>query len=237
MPNDYFKFKQFTVHQSRCAMKVGTDGVLLGGWASVEKATNALDIGTGTGLIALMLAQRNPKLWVKAIDIDRDAVLQAQENIAVSPFLDRVCTEEISLSRYAGLIGEKLDLIVSNPPFFNDSLKSPDNQRSLARHDDFLPLEELISVASQLLTENGRFALIYPYEGKDRLVELARDNRLYPSRITHVLPTPDSKPKRILMELTKQQKSVDETNLIIEQERHVYSEDFTNLLKDFYLKF
>lgn len=237
MANDYFAFKRFKVRQSCCAMKVGTDGVLLGGWASVGHAKCALDIGTGTGLISLMLAQRNPNIQVKAIDIDRDAIWQASENVTASPFAERIDCEEISLSQYAGSTTDRFDLLVTNPPFFTDSLKSPDSQRSLARHDDSLSLEELISKGESLLTEDGCFAIVYPYTGKDKIAELAYKYKLFIRRMTAVYPTPTSSPKRILVELGRQSQNVIETELIIEKQRHVYSDDFIDLLKDFYLKF
>ncbi|NDV68906.1 tRNA1(Val) (adenine(37)-N6)-methyltransferase [Dysgonomonas sp. 25] len=241
MPNDYFQFKQFTVRHGRCAMKVGTDGVLLGAWASAADAKKILDIGTGSGLIALMLAQRNPQASVTAIDIDADAILQADENFEASPFAGRIACKHIPLADYATNTAERFDLIVSNPPFFIDSLKSPDNQRSLARHTDSLPMEELIGLSSRLLTDKGRIALIYPYEQKERMIAAAERNNLSVSRITTVYPIPGSTPKRVLMELDKTttllHNNVLNNNLIIEGQRHVYSGDFVHLIKDFYLRY
>ena len=143
MANPYFQFKKFTVWHDKCAMKVGTDGVLLGEWASTERCQRILDVGTGTGLIALMLAQRSTAI-LDAIDIDSDACLQAQENIAKSPFANRIQVYQTSLSEYMPDENIKYDLIVSNPPYFIDSLKCPDTKRNLARHTDTLSLPDLL---------------------------------------------------------------------------------------------
>lgn len=236
MPNPYFKFKQFTVYHDRCAMKVGTDGVLLGAWADIAKAKDALDIGTGSGLISLMLAQRNTTMRVKAIDIESEAIAQARYNIEHSPFAGRVDCEHVSMQEFVKSHAKKYDLIVSNPPFFNKSLRSPNEQRTLARHTDTLPMEELVALSALLLTEQGRLALIYPYEYRDKLTEATYNNSLYIRRLTNVFPTPSSLPKRILAELTTIKEETIEDELIIETERHVYSESFTKLVKDFYLR-
>lgn len=217
-------------------MKVGTDGVLLGIWTDTENAHSALDIGTGSGLIALMLAQRNSRLSIHAIDIDIDAIKQTKENILRSPFSAQITSEQISLDEFAKNTDIKYDLIVSNPPFFDKSLKSPNRQRTLARHTDSLPIEELIKKASKLLSDNGRLSIIYPYDYKENLISLAKENNLFISRITNVYPTPNSSPKRILIELANNKADLEEDNLIIEKERHIYSNEFSALAKDFYLK-
>lgn len=235
MANNYFAFKQFVVHQDHCAMKVGTDGVLLGAWASVFSARKALDIGTGTGLVALMLAQRNPELYVTAIDIDTNAIKQAEENVNNSPFPDRIVCENISLAEYVSSTSGKFDLIVSNPPYFSASLKSPDFRRSTARHTDTLSVGELMISVSELLSETGRFFMIYPHERKNELIDLASKNGLYVDRLTNVYPTSKSPPKRILAGLSKIEGILEETNLVIEKERHIYSPEFYDLVKDFYL--
>jgi len=236
MPNPYFRFKQFTVYHDQCAMKVGTDGVLLGVWADIKDAHSALDIGTGSGLIALMLAQRNSQLNIHAIDIDEDAIKQTKENISHSPFSSRITHEQISLDNYVIKAKSKYDLITSNPPFFDNSLKSPDRQRTIARHTDSLPVEQLIQQSSKLLSDNGKLSIIYPFEYKENLFFLAKKNNLYISRITNVYPTPNSLVKRVLIELSKQECYLEENNLIIEKERHIYSDEFSALAKDFYLK-
>lgn len=236
MPNPYFRFKQFTVYHDRCAMKVGTDGVLLGAWSDVSEANTALDIGTGTGLIAMMIAQRNQYIVTDAIDIDRDAIEQAEENIRQSPFHSRIRCYQSSLQSFNGQCQKKYDAIVSNPPFFAQSLKSPDGGRTLARHTDSLQMEELMGISSDFLSDKGKLSIIYPFEYKELLVQQATKSGLYVSRITNVYPTPSSPAKRILMELSKNNLPQIESNLIIEKERHIYSDEFMALVKDFYLK-
>lgn len=236
MPNPYFRFKQFTVYHDRCAMKVGTDGVLLGMWANTTFATKALDIGTGTGLIALMLAQRNSGLKIDAIDINKDAAEQAKENIRNSPFCKRISCFHSSLQDFTVLCKERYDLIVSNPPFFKQSLKSPCENRTLARHTDSLYIEELLELSSYLLSKQGKFSIIYPHDDKELILGLASKNKLHISHITDVIPTPSSPPKRILVEFCKTETTSTIDSLVIEKERHVYSEEFSKLAKDFYLK-
>ena len=151
MPNPYFRFKKFTVYHDRCAMKVGTDGVLLGAWVNVS-GDNILDIGTGTGLISLMMAQRNEKAVIDAIDIDSDAVSQAKDNIGNSPFSNRINSWNASLQEFSSKVEKRYDVIVSNPPFFVQSLKSPNKERSVARHTDSLPVADLIKGGGCLLS-------------------------------------------------------------------------------------
>lgn len=237
MPNPFFRFKQFTVYHDRCAMKVGTDGVLLGAWARVDNAQKVLDIGSGSGLISLMLAQRNSHLNVYAIDIDSAAIEQTQYNVQQSPFARRIGFQNISFDAFVKQTDLKFDHIVSNPPFFIDSLKSPDKQRSTARHTDTLPAEDLISNAAKVLAEDGRVSLIYPTEYKEEIYKLAELYGLFVTRLTLVYPTPTSKAKRILVELSKKESVVEENSLLIEKERHVYSDEFVSLVRDFYLKY
>lgn len=236
MANNYFSFKQFSVSQDKCAMKVGTDGVLLGAWATIDLATSALDVGTGTGLIALMLAQRSTLLYIDAIDIDNAAIEQAEENMKQSPFSNRIVCQRNSLQIFAENREQKYDLIVSNPPYFIGSLKSPDSQRSLARHTDSLPIEDLIALSSKLLSYKGRLCIIFPHEHKPDLVKIGEEYNLHVAKMTNVYPTPTSKPKRILIEFSKETKPRIEDNLVLERDRHIYSEEFTSLVKDFYLK-
>lgn len=217
-------------------MKVGTDGVLLGLWASASNVKTVLDVGTGTGLIAIMIAQRtNKKTRIKAIDIDENAIIQASENITQCPFKNEIVCEKIDLKNIDNT-DEKYDLIISNPPFFKNSLQSPDTQRTLARHTDSLQMDDLIKHASLLLSEQGRLAVIYPYEEKESLIKCAEKYNLNALRITNVYPTINSRPKRVLMEFGSLNSDVEEDNLTIETGRHIYSDDFTRLAKDFYLK-
>lgn len=238
MANPYFKFKEFTVYHDRCAMKVGTDGVLLGAWVDVANAKNILDVGTGSGLIALMVAQRNRKLTVDAIDIDLDAVSQTVWNVNNSPFTDRIKVQHISLNELAAISSCKYDVIVSNPPFFVHSLQSPDKQRTLARHTESLPRTDLLLSSAKLLSDNGTFSIIYPSDQKELLLKEGEKLGLFAKRITDVYSTPQSiEPKRVLIEFAKGKERLLKTNkIIIEKERHIYDESFTMLVKDFYLK-
>ncbi|MBB4037373.1 tRNA1Val (adenine37-N6)-methyltransferase [Dysgonomonas hofstadii] len=236
MPNPYFRFKKFTVYHDRCAMKVGTDGVLLGAWTDVAGVDTALDIGTGAGLVALMMAQRNDKSLIDAIDIDADAIGQAKDNVDNSPFRGRIKCIHRPLQEFVCENRRKYDLIVSNPPYFTQSLRSPSDNRTLARHTDSLSLEELIGLSSGILNREGRFAMVYPYDEKEKIILLAEENNLYVSKLTNIYPKPDSMPKRVLVELSKKQMPVKESSLVIEKARHVYSEEFVALVREFYLK-
>ena len=234
MPNPYFAFKQFTVRHDRCAMKVGTDGVLLGAWTDLSHSRRILDIGTGTGLIALMLAQRCMDARITAIDLDSAAVEQAQENIQASPWKDRIEALQQDICTYHP--NGTFDTIVSNPPYFIDSLKCPDGQRSTARHTDTLDADRLIGKVSELLTSDGRFSIILPAEQTEDLIRVADEKGLHPSRQTWVITRPGLSPKRILMEFRKIPVTLQPDELVIELERHVYSEEYIALTKEFYLK-
>ena len=165
----FFKFRQFTVWHDRCAMKVGTDGVLLGAWAGQDRPGEILDIGTGSGLIALMLAQRFPKARITGIDCDKDAAMQAKENFTGSPWADRLRTVHIGLQGFCRdtvTAAERFDLIVSNPPFYDNTLTNPDSRRCTARHTGGLPHDELLLLSAGLLTDSGVFSLIVPSESE-----------------------------------------------------------------------
>ena len=236
MPNPYFRFKQFTVRHDQCAMKVGTDGVLLGAWSDVEHSRRMLDIGTGTGLIALMLAQRSDADR-EAIDIDEAACRQAEGNVAESPFAGRIHITHASLSDFCKQRGMKYDRIVSNPPYFVNSLKCPDQQRNTARHTDTLSIDELMESAAGLLLPEGRFSVILPYDQRELLLTAAGDAALFLQRETLVTPTPGAAPKRVLAEFGLQACcSPGSTTLTIEIARHTYTDDYIALTKDFYLK-
>ena len=234
MPNPYFAFKQFTVRHDRCAMKVGTDGVLLGAWTDLSHSRRILDIGTGTGLIALMLAQRCMDARITAIDLDSAAVEQAQENIQASPWKDRIEALQQDICTYPP--NGTFDTIVSNPPYFIDSLKCPDGQRNTARHTDTLDADRLIGKVSELLTSDGRFSIILPAEQTEDLIRVADEKGLHPSRQTWVITRPGLSPKRILMEFRKIPVTLQPDELVIELERHVYSEEYIALTQEFYLK-
>lgn len=240
MANSYFEFKKFTVRQELCAMKVGTDGVLLGAWASLAGCRDVLDVGTGTGLIALMLAQRgeseNRTLRIDALDIDTGAVEQATLNIQASPYSDRIRTECQSFTSYAQRTGKRYDLIVSNPPYFHNSLKCPDIQRNTARHTDTLTLEDLLEGCRCLLVPAGRIALILPADRKEELVRLSEPMGLNITRQTDVSSVEGKPPKRLLAELSFGAPGRTHDSLALETALHRYTPAFTALIKDFYLK-
>lgn len=237
MANPYFRFKKFTVYHDKCAMKVGTDAVLLGAWADTSFCRNILDIGTGTGIIALMLAQRS-QATVEAIDIDKEACVQATENAAASPYTERIKVVHASCADFAASNQQKrYDLIVSNPPYFINSLKCPDNKRTVARHTDTLLLSDLIREAQTLLSPCGRIALVLPYERLEEVKALASANHLYICRQTDVIPTPEAAPKRLLVELSTTEENIkNRDTLTIEEARHQYTPEYIALTKEFYLK-
>ena len=237
MANPYFRFKKFTVYHDKCAMKVGTDAVLLGAWADTSFCRNILDIGTGTGIIALMLAQRS-QATVEAIDIDKEACVQATENAAASPYTERIKVVHASCADFAASNQQKrYDLIVSNPPYFINSLKCPDNKRTVARHTDTLLLSDLIREAQTLLSPSGRIALVLPYERLEEVKALASANHLYICRQTDVIPTPGAAPKRLLVELSTTEENIkNRDTLTIEEARQQYTPEYIALTKEFYLK-
>lgn len=232
-----FTFKQFHIDHSRCAMKVGTDGTLLGAWASLPPLGRILDIGTGTGLIAIMAAQRTSAARITAIDIDEDCVAQALENVATTPWHDRIEVLHTPLQEFTA--AEPYDVIISNPPYFVDSLLSPDAARSVARHTDTLSFDDLTQGVLRLLSHNGHFALILPPPEMDRFLSAAR-GRLFIVRHCEVWTTPTSGARRIMAELSTQPPAQPPQNekLIIEDSGpQGYSEEYKRLTRDFYLKF
>lgn len=238
MSNNYFKFKQFTVVQDLCAMKVGTDGVLLGAWAEVKNTDEEiLDIGSGSGLIALMLAQRNSKARITGIDIDAGAALQSKLNFLNSPWPDRLRAEHQALHQFAMGCEQRYDLIVSNPPFFNNSLKAPVKARNIARHTDALNSNDLLRMASLLLKEKGRICLILPVDEGLLCQNTAMNCGLYLRQQVMVFPKPESRVKRLMLEFVNTPCECMCTEITIESEqRHVYSDAFSMLVKEFYLK-
>lgn len=224
MSNTYFSFKQFTIHQELCAMKVGTDGVLLGGWA--VGGERILDIGCGTGVIALMMAQRYPASHVVAIDIDEGAFRQTTMNIQESPFADRVETYQVSLQNY---FTDPFGAIVCNPPFFANQLKGPDQQRNMARHTDSLSFADLLKHAKRLLKPTGTFSLVVPDSAREEIDFQAVLNGFYPLHECAVKTTPKKAPKRFLLSYGLMPQPCQHTELIIG------SETYQEMLKDFYL--
>ena len=235
MSRDYFQFKQFTVWQGKSAFRVGTDGVLLGAIADTAGRRRILDIGTGTGLIALMLAQRCDAEIV-AIEPHRDSFLQARGNTHQSPWPNRIKLVNISLQDFNP--GDMLfDLIVSNPPWFIDSLRCPDPARSAARHDDTLSGHDLLEGVLRLLSYDGIFQVIMPVTEGRIFIEKALSYGMHCSGITHISPTQSSLPKRMVISLGRQKSDISEHFLAIEKgKRHEYTSEFLELVKDFYLK-
>ncbi|MCR8666889.1 methyltransferase [Aestuariibaculum sp. M13] len=240
MSNKPFKFKEFTINQDQCAMKVGTDGVLLGAWASIENIPfSVLDIGAGTGIISLMLAQRSYAEVIDALEIDDLAYEQCVDNFEQSPWGDRLFCYHASLEEFADEIEDKYDLILSNPPFYSEDYKSENEQRDLARFSDAMPFEHLIESASKLLSENGEFCVIIPFKEEEQFTALASNYNLYPNKILNVKGNPNSDFKRSLLNFSfgnDNAKTVEKSVLTIETQRHQYTEDYINLTKDFYLK-
>jgi tRNA1Val (adenine37-N6)-methyltransferase len=233
-----FSFKQFTVQQDRCAMKIGTDGVLLGAWSPLDHAPiSILDIGTGTGIIALMLAQRTQALQIDALEIDENAYEQATDNFENSPWNDRLYCFHAGLDEFVEEPEDEYDLIVSNPPFYTENFKTDNDARDLARFSDAMPFEDLIEAAALLLSENGIFAVIIPFKEEASFIALAEEYELYPAKITRVKGTPSSEIKRSLLAFSRNKPiefPIDE--LIIETARHQYTPRYIDLTKDFYLK-
>lgn len=216
-------------------MKVGIDGVLLGIWVNVENVSSILDVGTGTALIALMLAQRS-NAFIDAIDIDENAVLQANENVNNSRWKSRIKPHFASLQQFSQVTQTRYDLIVSNPPYFINSLKAPAQNRATARHTDSLSHEELIISSKALLNENGRICIILPVNEALQCIEFAKKQELYCSKKLIVFPTPHAAAKRFLLEFQLNETETKVSELIIEIERHQYSPEFSELAKEFYLK-
>ena len=232
-----FKFKQFTISQDRCAMKIGTDAVLLGAWASInQNPFSILDIGAGTGVISLMLAQRSHAELIDAVEIDDNAYEQCTENFENSLWNDRVFCYHASLEEFTEEIDDKYDLIVTNPPFYSDDYKSENVKRDIARFQDALPFEHLLESVSKLLSEAGMFSVIIPFKEEVIFIDLATKFKLYTNRITRVKGNTSSEIKRSLIEFSFTNKNIHKDELIIETKRHQYTQEYINLTKDFYLK-
>lgn len=232
-----FKFKQFTVNQDRCAMKIGTDSVLLGAWTTVEhNPYNVLDIGAGTGILSLMIAQRSNAEQIEAIEIDDEAFEQCAENFENSPWSDRLFCFHASLLEYMEAVDEKFDLIICNPPFYSEDYKTKDKSRDLARFSDAMPLEHIIFAVINFLSDKGKFSVIIPHKEEENYIEEASLIGLFPNRILRVRGNEKSDLKRSLIEFSYSERPIKISELIIETERHQYTQDYINLTKDFYLK-
>jgi tRNA1Val (adenine37-N6)-methyltransferase len=235
MANPYFQFKQFTVWHDRCAMKVGTDAVLLGSWIHVENAQRLLDVGCGCGLIALMAAQRCPEGKIVAIEIDPDAAQQAKENVQSSPWADRIQVIQEDFAKFTD--ENKFDVIFSNPPYFANSLKCPNKERNKARHTDTLDFRTLMSRVKELLTPNGEFSVVIPMDASASLKAEAISQKLYLSREMHIHTKVGIPAKRTLLAFKKEmpESNVTPQQLTLETQAKVYTEEYKNMVNDFYL--
>ncbi|MCD7899255.1 MAG: methyltransferase [Bacteroides sp.] len=232
MANSYFQFKKFIIHQDQCAMKVGTDGVLLGAWVQVETAKQILDIGTGTGLIALMLAQRS-HATITALEIDQSSAEQAQTNIFNSPWSDRIKVICMDFNKFE--TNQTFDVIVSNPPFFNNSLNSPKKSRTVARHTDSLSYNNLFAGIAPLLDNKGEVSIIIPADILNQIKEIAREYHLFPSRQLNIITKAGKVSKRALISFIFEENPYTIKEMFLEKERHQYSKEYIELTKDFYL--
>lgn len=235
-----FRFKKFNIQQDKAAMKIGTDGVLLGAWSSLNYLPDSiLDIGSGTGVISLMLAQRFDAFTIDAIEVDENAYEQTVENFEMSDWGDRLYCYNATFQEFANEIAEEketYDLIVSNPPFYTDDFKTEDESRNRARFTSSLPFDELIDGVSKILSQKGLFTVIIPFKEEQSFINLAKNSKLYPNKICRVKGNSGSEVKRSLLEFSFYQTSIKTEHLIIELERHQYTNDYINLTKEFYLK-
>ena len=218
-----FRFKRFTVRQDLCALKVGMDGVMLGSWAQGGK--RILDIGTGTGLLALMMAQRYPNADVVAIDIDEGAIEQARINVANSSFSSRITIKKESVQQHEGVY----DAIVCNPPYFSDSLKAPDQQRNIARHTDTLTYAELMQAAYRMLSDEGEFSVVVPFDYKQKMEDEATFVGFFPHHILGIRTVEKKPSKRYLLSFIKHPIEKD-FNIIT-----VGDDEYQKMTENFYL--
>lgn len=231
-----FRFKEFEVHHSRSAMRVGTDAVLLASWANMSDAKHVLDVGTGTGVIALMCAQRTSEALVEGIEIHEGSAEDARLNFTNSPWKNRLRLHAGDFLKIVS--GEKFDRIISNPPYFSQSLRASDPDRSAARHDDYLPADAFLRQCKKLLSENGVVALILPTRELERWMEEAMKVGLWPKRICHVFTLAHKDPARVMLELSFKSGSEPEMeSILIQKSPGEFSEAYKNLTKAFYMKF
>jgi tRNA1Val (adenine37-N6)-methyltransferase len=231
---DIFRFKQFSVKHDRCAHKVGTDGVLLGAWVDVHDAKRVLDVGSGSGVIALMLAQRTqPHTHIDAIDLSAEDCEQANENVAASPWPNKVSVKNIALQNFES---EPYDLIVSNPPFFIDSAKPPAEERTRARHTESLPQEELLVHAKRLLTPRGKLCLILPVTEAQSFIALANNQGWRCSRLCEFRSRAGKPTERLLFQLQLEKQELKKENLVLHEHGEEWTIAYQHLTRDFYLK-
>lgn len=238
--NKPFHFKEFTVHQDKTAMKVGTDGVLLGAWCALYNFPDTiLDIGTGTGIIALMMAQRSDAMTIDGVEVDENAYEQTVANFEESDWGDRLYCYHSTFQNFADEMAdeeETYDLIVTNPPFYTDEFETENDARNKARFTSSLSFLELITGVVKILSSDGKFAIVIPYKEEENFINLAKEQNLFINRICRVQGNLKSEVKRVLMEFSFHPTEINSAHLVIEKERHQYTEAYINLTKDFYLK-
>ncbi|WP_207435636.1 methyltransferase [Sabulibacter ruber] len=237
MANDYFQFKQFLIRQDRCAMKVCTDSCVLGAYAQVAGAKRILDIGAGTGLLSLMVAQRAPEAHIEAVEIDPAAAAQAQENICLSPWADRVRLFPMSLQEFAQINPGQFDIIISNPPFFQASLKSSDAVKNQAKHTETLSFTEVISFSARFLSSEGKLHILLPPHEARVFEQEAHANGFYTNNILWLEATPGGKLLRTIHTYSRLRSTMSESTLAVREKDHTYTQAFRELLKDYYLIF
>jgi tRNA1Val (adenine37-N6)-methyltransferase len=235
-----FQFKEFFIYQEKTSMKVGTDAVLLGVWTSLDNFPDKiLDIGSGTGIISLMLAQRSNAETIDAVEIDENAYEQSVENFEKSIWADRLYCYHCSFEEFVDEISsenETYDLIVSNPPFYTENAETSSESRTKARFTSALPFEDLLLGVSKILGAEGVFSTIIPFKEENDFVKLANQNNLFLNKVCRVQGNPISKLKRSLLSFSFQKTDIIESYLIIETERHQYTKEYIDLTKDFYIK-
>ncbi len=233
---EIFKFKQFTIAQDQCAMKVGTDGILLGAWTDVTQIKTALDIGSGTGLITIMLAQRASLSQIHGVEIDEKSSAQSIQNATNCPWSKRITIFNESIQNFALRTDDKYDLIVSNPPFFTGGTFSDSQDKNSVRHTIKLPHGDLLRTVQKLLAAKGRLAVILPHIEGLRFIELAKTYQLSCIRKTEVIAKEDKGVERLLLEFKKAAQDIEEEILITrKKENDEWTEEFIKLTKDFYL--
>jgi tRNA1Val (adenine37-N6)-methyltransferase len=233
-----FHFKKFSIEDSMAAMKIGTDAVLLGAWTPSSNETRILDIGTGSGILALMMAQKNYTTEIDAIEIEPAAADLAQKNVQLSPWSDQIHVFNSSIQDFSVKTNNKYSLIISNPPFFTDSLKTPVSARNIARHNDTLPVRDLLEITLKLLTAGGKAVFILPADAFGNWTTEASDLLLYPAYFTSVKSSHTHSPHRVMVVFTKYQNlEISDNEISIYSSKGIYTNEYRELTKEFYLHF
>ncbi len=237
--NRKMEFKRFTVHDDRCAMKIGTDAVLLGTLSDHPNPQRIVDVGTGCGIVALMLAQRFPKAFVDAVELNPEAASQAIENFSCSPFSDRLTCIQSSFQDWASSCSDKYDLIVCNPPYYDGTSKSPDEARNMARHQDHLPIQEFLQGAMSLLNEGGRVVVVWPVNREEEFVDACGHSGLTYNGSHKVKATEDHQPIRLIAVCSKSVKKYLDNTLTLESGvgyNREFTPEYLELVREFFLK-